>query len=213
MSSFPEKAEGQHDTFTPAESPATGSRPRNQDSLSTTSSDLEGDEKPTRAKTTQSQRRAEQNRAAQRAFRERNKQYVKKLHERVQELEELTKNKYGHGQTDSDVVRSLREQNFEMRGTISRLLADKAQLQTQIYTMSTGQPPPPVSYYPVNQGAPAYQSYPQMQPRQYPGPSNPAHLARNVPQYGAYQQRTPHYAPQPPVQHHDGMPYQPPQYQ
>ncbi|TLS31216.1 hypothetical protein PpBr36_02959 [Pyricularia pennisetigena] len=84
-----------------------------------------GDARKSNKRELSQSKRAAQNRAAQRAFRQRKEGYIKKLEQQVQEHEGF-----------EATLRSLQEQNYLLRGYV-------VQLQTHLMTTQGDCPPPP----------------------------------------------------------------------
>lgn len=87
------------------------------------------------------QKRRAQNRAAQRAFRERKERYVKELEDRIQELEQQV-----NVAQDQSTVTQLRQENDQLRALVERLAEENRALQNAKFTfdlpMSTVRTPP-----------------------------------------------------------------------
>ncbi|RKP08640.1 hypothetical protein THASP1DRAFT_29556 [Thamnocephalis sphaerospora] len=88
-----------------------------------------------------SEKRRAQNRAAQRAFRERKERYVKELEDRIQELESQAT-----GTPDNDAATQLRHENDQLRALVKRLAEENRALQESKFTfevpLSTVRTPP-----------------------------------------------------------------------
>ncbi|RKP23299.1 hypothetical protein SYNPS1DRAFT_30976 [Syncephalis pseudoplumigaleata] len=81
-----------------------------------------------------SDKRRAQNRAAQRAFRERKDRYVKELEERIQALEAMTA-----GKEDTEATSRLRTENDQLRELVKQLTTENRTLKEIQFTF---QPPP-----------------------------------------------------------------------